>query len=255
MTNLVTLYSSNIPVNCYLLKGRLETEGIPCFIFDENMITVHPFRAVALGGVKLKVPIDRFNESQHILSLLAQGRLPDENGEYVIAEVFDNEIKRQNEILALKYIIRNESIVAPEDFTYKSDYLDQSEIEDILREDIESANLYGKKFEFSWKEFFYEWFDFDRSLFKYLRSKPADYYIEKEIVDNYNKPLASEESCICPNCHSDNVAHGYAHDYKWDVPYLFVSIVLSVPIFPLRKKYHCFECGFNFKNNLRGNHK
>jgi len=59
MVKLETIFSSNIPVDCYILKGRLETDGFDCFVFDENIVWVHPFKAVAIGGVKLKVPSDQ----------------------------------------------------------------------------------------------------------------------------------------------------------------------------------------------------
>ena len=68
MTKLITVYSSNIPIDCHILKGRLESEGIPCFIYDEQMICVHPFVAVAIGGVKLKVPFDKYFQSQKIIN-------------------------------------------------------------------------------------------------------------------------------------------------------------------------------------------
>lgn len=61
MTKLLTIFSSNIPVDCHILKGRLSTDGIDCFIFDEQIVWVDPFKAVAIGGVKLKVPSNQFD--------------------------------------------------------------------------------------------------------------------------------------------------------------------------------------------------
>lgn len=252
MTKLKTLYQSNIPVECHILKGRLETEGIPCFIFDEHMISVHPFRAVAIGGVKLKVPTDRIDQSQKILDLLVQGKLIDQDGEYQISEIFDNEIKRQNEILILKNKIRNEPTLLDKGIDYNNDFIDKSEIEEFLKHEREFLKLSKAKFKFSWGQLFYELFDFDGSVFKYLRTKPDDYYIDKEIVDNYINKTPSKNECICPNCNSDNVAFGYAVDYKWDFVYMIVSFLLTVPLFLIRKKYHCFDCGYNFnKTNIQ----
>lgn len=251
MTELITIFSSNIPVECYILKGRLETEGIPCFIFDEHTISVHPFRAVAIGGVKLKVPIDKINQSQNILNLIAQDKLMDENGEYLISEIIDNEIKRQNEILTLKNKIRNEANLLQGKFDYVTEFVDPSEFEKIIKQEREFLNLSKKKFKFSWDQFLYELFDFERSVIKYLRSKPVDYYIEKEIVENYIKQPEKEDICHCPSCHSENIAFGYAIDYKWDITYLIVSFLLTVPIFLIRNKYHCFDCGLNFKKTKK----
>ncbi len=236
-----------MPVECYIIKGRLETEGIPCFIFDEHTISVHPFRAVAIGGVKLKVPDDKIKQSQNIIKLIAKNTLIDEIGEYQISEIFENEIKRQNEILTLKSKIRIDANLLLEKFDYTSEYIEQSEFDQIINQERKFLNLSKKKFKFSWKQFFYELFDFEGNVFKYLRSKPVDYHIEKELVENYIKPEESKNICQCPDCNSENVAFGYAIDYKWDYTYLIISILLTIPLFLIRKKYHCFDCGFNFK--------
>jgi type III secretory pathway lipoprotein EscJ len=38
-----------------IVRGRLEAEGITCFVQDEMTVQVHPFYSNALGGVKLQV--------------------------------------------------------------------------------------------------------------------------------------------------------------------------------------------------------
>lgn len=247
MAILKTIYSSNVPVDCYIVKGRLETEGIPCFIFDEHTISVHPFRAVAIGGVKLKVPVDKFAQSQKILSLIEKDKLIDESGEYLISEVFDNEIKRQNDLLTLKHKIRCDHTLLEREPDFCGGFIDQSALEEIIKQERDFLGLSENKFLFSWKQFFYELFDFERSVFKYLRTKPADYYLDKEIVEDYISQKEIKAVCHCPRCKSDNVAYGYAIDYKWDFIYLIVSLLLSVPLFLIRKKCHCFNCGYNFK--------
>jgi predicted Zn-ribbon and HTH transcriptional regulator len=246
MKRLTTIYSSNAPVDCYIVKGRLETEGIPCFIFDEHTISVHPFRAVAIGGVKLKVPVEKITQSQNILSLIEKNKLIDESGEYLVSEIFDNEIKRQNDVLTLKHKIRSDRALLEEEIDYRGEYIERMEIEEIIKQEREFLSLSDKKFSFSWNQFFYELFDFERSVFKYLRTKPVNYYLDKELVENYGKKFEKKEACHCPRCNSDNVAYGYAIDYKWDFTYLIISL-LTVPLFLIRKKHHCFDCGFNFK--------
>jgi hypothetical protein len=247
MTKLKTLYSSNIPVDCHILKGRLETEGIKCFIYDEQMVSVHPFRAVAIGGVKLKVPVDKFDQSRIILDMIEHGILIDEEGEYPISEIYDNEIKRQNDILIIKNKIRIDPTLLDKEIENKNDQIDHFEIEEIKKQESKFLKYSKIRFQFSWRQFFYELFDFDRSVFKYFRTKPVDYYIDKEIVDNYINQSDSQDICNCPNCNSDNVSLGYAIDYKWDFIFLIVSLLLTVPFFLIRKKYHCFECGHNFR--------
>jgi len=77
---LETIYTSNIPIDCHILRGRLESEGLDCFIFDDRIVWVHPFFAVAVGGVKLKVPINQIEFGEKIISLVKQGKLIDDKG-------------------------------------------------------------------------------------------------------------------------------------------------------------------------------
>lgn len=247
MTKLTTIFNSNSPVECHILKGRLETEGISCFIFDEQIISVHPFIAVAIGGVKLKVPDDKINQSLIILKLISSSKLIDEDGEYPISDIFDNEIKRQNEILALKNEIRNDETLLQSGIDKNTDYIEHAELEEIINQERDYLKFSKKKFDFSWDQFLNELFDFERSVFKYLRSKPVNYYLEKEIVDKYIMQKESLDNCHCPRCNSENVLFGYAIDYKWDITYLLISLILTAPLFLIRKKYHCFECGLNYK--------
>lgn len=44
-------YAADVQV----IKGRIESEGIPVFLRDENTINTDPMASVAIGGVKLQV--------------------------------------------------------------------------------------------------------------------------------------------------------------------------------------------------------
>lgn len=247
MKNLITVYSSNIPIDCHIIKGRLETEGISCFIYDENLLWVHPFMAVAIGGVKLKVKKEKYTQSQKIINLILQDKLIDENGEYTMSEILNNEINRQNEILLIKSKIRKNTSLLDKNVFQDSKFIDPIEIEKTLNNEREFQKLSKKRFKFSWEQFFYELFDFERSIFKYFRTKSVDYYIEKEIVENYINQKDRKESINCPKCNSENTAHGYAIDKKWDVLYIILSLLIVSLFFPIRKKHHCFDCGYDFK--------
>ncbi len=250
MTKLTTIYSSNSPIDCHILKGRLETEGISCFIYDENLIWVHPFIAVAIGGVKLKVPSDKFVQSKKIIDLTSRGKLFDDIGEYDIEKILSVEINRQNEILSIKSKIRNDSSLIDKTTFNDSKLIGQIDIQELLNNERDFLELSKNKFKFSWKQFYYELFDFDRSVFKYLRTKPVDYYIEKEIIDNYINQKESKQTTNCPNCDSVNTSFGYAIDFKWDILYLILSLLIA-PLFPIRKQYHCFDCDHDFKRNRK----
>ena len=50
-----TITSSTYPADIQILKGKLESEGIPVFLRDENTINTDPLISDAIGGVKLQV--------------------------------------------------------------------------------------------------------------------------------------------------------------------------------------------------------
>lgn len=51
----------------HIVRGRLETEGIPCFLFDEQSVSVIWHMQGALGGIKLMVPRGCYEEAVEIL--------------------------------------------------------------------------------------------------------------------------------------------------------------------------------------------
>ena len=53
MEELITIATFNIPTEAYLLKAKLESEGIECVLNDEYMNSLMPIGG--FGGVKLQV--------------------------------------------------------------------------------------------------------------------------------------------------------------------------------------------------------
>jgi len=247
MIRLQTIFSSNIPVDCHIIKGRLEAEGLDCFIFDENMVWVHPFRAVAIGGVKLKVPYDQAKLATQIISLIQEAELIDSEGKYYLTTALDNEIHRQNEVLKIQTILRNNPSLLEKKPEINSRLLSPTEIDALWNSEKEFQLLAKKVFHFTANQFWFELFDFDRSVFSYLRIRPPEFYIEQELVRNFNSQADTDVEVVCPKCNSDNVRYGYAIDFKLDILYLILSVLITTPFPMLRKKYHCFNCNHNFK--------
>lgn len=54
--------------DAHLLRIRLGSEGIPAFLQDENATQMHPWRAAAVGGVRVQVPEAHFEAAQKILA-------------------------------------------------------------------------------------------------------------------------------------------------------------------------------------------
>ena len=52
----------------HLLRLRLGEAGIPAFLQDEHITQLHPWRAAAIGGVRVQVAESDFDEALRILS-------------------------------------------------------------------------------------------------------------------------------------------------------------------------------------------
>src|SRR5215510_12922242 len=55
MMNFVLLQSYDNYVSAHIAMGRLEEDGINCWLKDENTVTIDPVLTNAVGGIKLMV--------------------------------------------------------------------------------------------------------------------------------------------------------------------------------------------------------
>jgi hypothetical protein len=65
-SDFVTIATFNRPVEAHLAKTKLESEGIVCFVTDEQLVQVNWLFPHA-GGVKLKVPAEHSQRARDIL--------------------------------------------------------------------------------------------------------------------------------------------------------------------------------------------
>ncbi|MBF9253981.1 DUF2007 domain-containing protein [Pontibacter sp. 172403-2] len=79
---LITIATCNELTEAHILKGRLEAEGILCFLGDEHIVGAQPFYAVAVGGIKLKVPENDADEAKAILATIQGG-----HADYMLDEI------------------------------------------------------------------------------------------------------------------------------------------------------------------------
>ncbi|WP_452232733.1 DUF2007 domain-containing protein [Lacinutrix sp. MEBiC02595] len=61
-----------------IIKGRLESEGIPVFLSDNFTIETDPLVSNAIGGIKLKVYVEDALQAQHILDTIQKYSIDDE---------------------------------------------------------------------------------------------------------------------------------------------------------------------------------
>jgi hypothetical protein len=72
----ITILTSTYPNELAVIRGRIEAEGIECFLQDELTVQVNPFYSNAIGGVKLQVKESDLKEATEILR---QGGYIEEN--------------------------------------------------------------------------------------------------------------------------------------------------------------------------------
>ncbi len=70
--NFVPIWSYDNYVPAHLAMGRLQQEGITCWLKDENTVTIDPLLSNAVGGIKLMVAEDQAKEAFALLRQLEQ---------------------------------------------------------------------------------------------------------------------------------------------------------------------------------------
>jgi hypothetical protein len=70
----VTVARSLIPSDLHVLHARLEGDGIPSLVVDDNIARMNSLWSVAVGGARLLVPQQFAAEANEVISLLRAGR-------------------------------------------------------------------------------------------------------------------------------------------------------------------------------------
>jgi len=63
----IPLLASNDYIEAHILLGRLQNEGINCWLQNENMVTVFPALTNAVGGIRLMVEEAQAERATEIL--------------------------------------------------------------------------------------------------------------------------------------------------------------------------------------------
>jgi len=72
---LITIATFSQPIEAHVLKTKLESEEIECFIADENTVTMNWLYSNAIGGVKLQVKKSDFKRAIAIIQKKNDGKL------------------------------------------------------------------------------------------------------------------------------------------------------------------------------------
>ena len=69
MENLVIVATFTYPTELAVIRGRLESEGIECFLKDEYTVQAYNFYSNAIGGIKLQV---RESDAERAIQILKE---------------------------------------------------------------------------------------------------------------------------------------------------------------------------------------
>lgn len=64
---LITFKTFDNSIDAHILKIKLESEGITCFLFDENIVSVNPLYSNLVGGIKLKINEEDLSHAKNIV--------------------------------------------------------------------------------------------------------------------------------------------------------------------------------------------
>ncbi len=64
---LITVLTATYGYELAVVQGKLESEGITCFLKDDVLVQVNPFLSNAIGGVKLQVLESDLNKAIGVL--------------------------------------------------------------------------------------------------------------------------------------------------------------------------------------------
>jgi DNA-directed RNA polymerase subunit RPC12/RpoP len=75
-----TLKVADNAIDIHILRSRLETDGITCFVFDEQIVSVNPLYNITVGGIKLKVRSEQYEKAAEILREIGDTPYTDDAG-------------------------------------------------------------------------------------------------------------------------------------------------------------------------------
>lgn len=80
---LITARVFDNPIDANMLKSKLESEGINCFLFDESTVTLDPLLSNAVGGIKLKINKADTERVKELLNQIEGNPYMDDNNKVI----------------------------------------------------------------------------------------------------------------------------------------------------------------------------
>jgi hypothetical protein len=77
---LVTIRTFDNAIDAHLMKSKLESEEIICFLFDENVVGLNPLYNLTVGGIKLKVREIDVDSAIEVINAIEKTSLTNDGG-------------------------------------------------------------------------------------------------------------------------------------------------------------------------------
>lgn len=74
----VTVAAFDTSPEAHIAMGRLEAEGIDCYLTDEHLVQTDWLYSIAVGGIKLQVPAPHAERARQILARDDSGEIENE---------------------------------------------------------------------------------------------------------------------------------------------------------------------------------
>ncbi len=79
--SLKTIRTFDDSIQANLVKTKLESEGLICFLFDEHSVSINPLYINTLGGIKLKIRTDDIEVAEGIIQEMESKLTIDRDGD------------------------------------------------------------------------------------------------------------------------------------------------------------------------------
>jgi len=80
---LVTIKTFDNSIDSHIWKSKLESEGIRCYLFDENMVSLNLLYNISVGGIKLKINQTDFDKANKLIEEIENLPIRNENNEII----------------------------------------------------------------------------------------------------------------------------------------------------------------------------
>ena len=70
--NFVPVRAFDNYISAHIAMGRLQEDGINCWLKDENTVTINPILSNAIGGIKLMVADDQIEKAVELLNQIQE---------------------------------------------------------------------------------------------------------------------------------------------------------------------------------------